>query len=152
MSKMAESFHEICNSPFSLANCFIFTYKDMPVKNNNILLAYLVLPLVLYPASLNFLQHANKTSSLLTLRKNKERIAGLPQRISYYKELTNLCLQYLMDNNLLFVDNDMSVHVNAEMKIPTARTKEELAATKISLIFQDIPIQTVYRQLGVRYL
>ena len=152
MSKMIDSLHEICNSPFLLANCFVFAYRNLPIKSNNVLLAYLVLPLILYPRSSNFLQHANIRSSILTLRNKKEQIAGLSERISYYRNLTNLCLQYLIDNNILFVDNDMSVHINNQIDLPTARTQEELAASKLYLIFRDIPIQTIYRQLGVRSL
>lgn len=106
MSRMIDSFYEIYNSPFLLANYFLFAYKNLPASKNNALLAYLVLPIVLYPPSANFLKNAKATSSLVSFRKGKERIAGLPNRILHYKEVTNQCLQYLMDNNLLCVDEN----------------------------------------------
>ena len=55
-----------------------------------------------------------------------------------------------MDNNLLCVDENMTVHINKDANLPDAKTIEELAAAKLSIIFQDIPVQTVFRLLGVK--
>ena len=74
----------------------------------------------------------------------------MPNRILHYKEVTNQCLQYLMDNNLLCVDENMTVRINKDANLPNAKTIEELAAAKLSIIFQDIPVQTVFRLLGVK--
>lgn len=44
----------------------------------------------------------------------------------------------------------MTVRINKDANLPDAKTIEELAAAKLSIIFQDIPVQTVFRLLGVK--
>ena len=56
----------IYNSPFLLANYFLFAYKNLPASKNNALLAYLVLPIVLYPPSANFLKNAKAYMEILS--------------------------------------------------------------------------------------
>ena len=61
--------------------------------------------------------------------------------------LTDVKSLYIDD---LCVDENMTVHINKDDNLPDAKTIEELAAAKLSIIFQDIPVQTVFRLLGVK--
>jgi hypothetical protein len=59
MSNAIESYAVLHNNPFILAPLFREFYSALPQSPKNLLLSYLVLPLVLQPASREFLFRAN---------------------------------------------------------------------------------------------
>jgi len=69
-------------------------------QNQNILLAYLVLPLALHEESKQSLVGAKTTSSIHTFSKKKEIFFGLQDRVQAYKALTNKSIQYAIDNQI----------------------------------------------------
>src|ERR1700728_2186022 len=97
MSNAIQSLRVLHNNPFIMAPIFPSFFKSLGEKRNGILLAYLILPLVLPPASRKFLTNAKSTSSLMTLAGKpgmRERLYGLEERIVEYREITNVTIQH----------------------------------------------------------
>ncbi|MFZ2968577.1 MAG: three component ABC system middle component [Sulfuricurvum sp.] len=99
MNKFIDSVYKIHNNPFVLTPLIVTFYEKLEKKPNNILFAYLVLPLVLNERSKLTLQTARTTSSIHTFidssdKSKRENVFGLPERIQNYK-LTLRTLQLL---------------------------------------------------------
>lgn len=153
MSNAIRSFTVIHNNPFILAPLLELFYAALPKRPKNILLSYLVLPLVLFPPSQSFLAGARANSSIRTMVKGRERLYGLCERVEEYKALTNLCIQHAVDSGSIAIEEDLSVltiipRLDASL-CPRASAK---AASKLGILFAPYEIQTIYRSLGVKAL
>lgn len=151
MSKIVEYTHIIYNNPFVLTSLIVSFYKHYRGEYNDILLAYLIFPLTLHSKSCDNIKGANTRSRLVKLTEDKESIAGLPERVVEYKELTNLCLQYAIDNKIIEivnmsvkVINDLSIYTNPELK------QSIKAASKLPNIFGLLDIVSIYKLLGIK--
>jgi hypothetical protein len=148
-----ESYSTLRYSPFVLAPLFEAFYEKTAAQPKNILLAYLVLPLVLSSTSRSFLKKANKKSSLRTFCNKPERLHGLPERIRDYRSLTNVCVQFGIDSGRMRIENDLSITVLARTIDASACPKDALkAAEKLGNVFQLLDVPAIYRYLGVRGL
>lgn len=153
MSNAIDSYAVIHNNPFILAPLFELFYASLPKKPKNILLSYLVLPLVLYPPSRSFLAGAKASSSIRTMNKKRERFYGLCGRVEEYKTLTNLCLQHAIDSGAIAIDEDLSILVIAPRLDASLCPRDSArAATKLSALIATYEISAVYRSLGVKAL
>ncbi|WP_295100699.1 three component ABC system middle component [uncultured Candidatus Kuenenia sp.] len=153
MSKFADSIYQIHNNPFVLAPLFVEFFRYIRPKPQNILLAYLVLPLVLHEDSKQWLVGAKITSSIHTFCNKKKNIFGLQERVRLYKYLTNQCLQYAMDNQMIKINENLIV----EVLIPENKTVENLreslkAASNLYKVFRELDVVAIYRLLGVKEL
>ena len=86
MNKFIDSVYKIHNNPFIFTPLIVAFYEQLEKKPKNILLAYLVLPLVLNERSKQTLQNVRKTSSIHTFidssdKSKRENVFGLPERI-----------------------------------------------------------------------
>jgi hypothetical protein len=158
MSKYVDSVYKINNNIFVLAPIFIAFYQSLKPSPKNLLLSYLVLPLVLYKTSQEKIKNSNKTSSIFTFldskdKKKRANVYGLPKRVQEYKEITNQCILYAIENKWLKLDDDLSVVVLEEQKntIPSLNDAFK-ASSKLCNIFQDLDVVSIYRQLGVKEL
>jgi hypothetical protein len=153
MNNAIDSYSVIHNNPFTLAPLFREFYSTVARAPKNLLLSYLVLPLVLYPESRRFLTNANKTSSIRTMRKEHGRFYGLPERVHEYRSLTNLCIQYATDLGALDLNNDLSVVVNGH-NLDTALCPgtSPKAARNLGKLLRPYDPPAVYRLLGVTSL
>src|ERR1035437_4634959 len=110
-SQSIESIYKLYNNPFLLAPLIIEFYSNYKSQPKDILLAYLIFPIVLHNESEKGLRRANSNRSLITYRRENNRICGLPERLSEYKELTQFCLQYEIDSEFVVVNKDLSICV-----------------------------------------
>ncbi len=153
MSKVVEHTHCIYNNPFIFTPLIIAFYKNYRGKEKDVLLSYLILPLVLYEFSRKSLKNANVTSSLRTFKRKNENLYGLPQRVESYKEKTNKCLQYAIDNKLIKIDNNLTVDVLDPKIICEPSLKDAFkAASNIFKVLRDLDVVAIYRLLGVNKL
>jgi len=153
MSNAIGSYTVIHNNPFILAPLFELFYASLPKKPRNILLSYLVLPLVLYPSSRSFLSGAKASSSIRTMGKTRERFYGLCERIEEYKALTNLCIQHAIDSGSIAIEEDLSVRVIASrLNAALCPVNSARAANKLGILFAPYEIPAIYRSLGVKAL
>lgn len=158
MSKYVDSIYKINNNIFVLAPLFVSFYQNLKPTSKNLLLSYLVLPLILYKTSQKKIKNSNKTSSVFTFLNSKdktkrENVYGLPKRVQEYKEITNQCILYAIDNGWLKLNDDLSVSVLKDQKNNTENLDDAFkASSKLCNIFQELDSVAIYRQLGVKEL
>lgn len=147
----------IYNNPFIFSPIFVEFYSNTSRIEKNILLSYLVLPLVLYRPSQVAIKNskANSTSTIYSIfseRKTEERVFGLEERIKSYKSLTNDSLQYAISSDMLALNDDLSISViNPKLANKKLCQKDALvAARKLGILFAKYEIPTCYGILGVK--
>lgn len=152
MSKLVQHTYKLYNNPFVLTQVLLSFYKNCKASPNNFLLAYLVLPLTLYPPSQAVLQRVQSRSIISKITKNKEAIMGLPDRITEYKQITNLCIQHAIDNKLIRIRNmQIEVIENVAYSSPDLQSAIK-AANNLSKIFNSYDVVSIYKLLGIKNL
>lgn len=149
MSKPVEYIDSLYNNPFLFTPVFSDFYASLDWKPNNLLLGYLVLPLVLYPSSQLFLTRANKNSSIRTMLNDKARIYGLSQRVEEFKSVTNESIQYALDCGDLNLGEEVTLEPG-ETSMPPMLRQLSKPAIKLAMLFNPYDVPTVYRMLGVK--
>ncbi|KIM13245.1 MAG: hypothetical protein KU38_00880 [Sulfurovum sp. FS08-3] len=158
MNRFIDSVYKIHNNPFVLTPLIVTFYEKLEKKPNNILFAYLVLPLVLNERSKLTLQTARITSSIHTFidssdKSKRENVFGLPERIQNYKETTNQCIQYAIDNQWISVREDLSIEFLQKVDNKVENLNQSFrASSNLHKIFKDLDVVTIYRLLGVKEL
>lgn len=155
MSRMIDSIYKVNNNPFIFAPLVMEFYKFTESKPKDILLSYLILPLVLYETSKNSLNYSNTNSSISTFSRKKENLYGLGSRLNKYKDITNKCIQYLIDNKYLYLDENLSVKiVNSDKKLycVTSLRSELKSSGKLNKVFKDYSVVEIYKLLGIKEL
>jgi hypothetical protein len=153
MGKLVDSIYQIHNNPFVLAPLFCTSFKEIQTQEKNVLLAYLVLPLVLHEESKKWLINAKSTSSIHSFNKKNANISGLPERVQLYKNLTNQCLQYAIDNRIIRINENLTIIVLKTENTTLDNLEEsKKAAAKLYKIFKDLDVVAIYRLLGVKNL
>lgn len=144
----------LTRSPLLLAPVIEEFFREFPNKEKSILLGYLILPIVLYPSSKNFLVKAIVTSSMRTFcnDKDKERLAGLPQRVQELRDVSNLAMQNSIACGRLSLGDDLSIQVEALDQLDTLLRDEIKAAKRLAQFLEPYDVPTVYRLLGVKNL
>lgn len=153
MIKSIKHVHKVYNNPFLLTPLILSFYKNYSGQPKDILLSYLILPLILHDSSRVWLKSATTRSSLTTFGRNRENYYGLPERIEEYKNITNKCIQYAIDKKVIIINNEMQVSLlQSEIEIPTFLGDSVKAAENIYKIFKNLDIASIYRSLGVKQL
>ena len=129
-------------------------YEKYTGQDKDILLSYLILPLVLNETSRNKLVNLTTRSSLFTFCKYEECIVGLPKRIKQYKAVTNDCIQYGIDSELFTISDSLHIEVSKleNSKNFIVDNDKIKAAKKLAMILKSFDIPTIYRNLGVAEL
>lgn len=152
MSRAVDSIYNILNNPFKLMELIVCFYSSYENKDNDILLSYLVLPLVLNQDSRKKLLNLHKNCNLLSLTKNSDSVVGLEQMIEEYKDITNECIQIAILNGYLKLNKNKSlVRTDKDLKIQSFKFSDEYVATRnFAVILKSNDIVTIYRMLGVK--
>ncbi|HEV2695909.1 MAG TPA: three component ABC system middle component [Verrucomicrobiae bacterium] len=156
MSNALQSLRVLHNNPFIMAPIFPAFFKTLGEKRNGMVLAYLVLPLVLPPASRKFLTNAKSTSSIMTLAGKpgeRDRLFGIEERIKEYKAITNVTLQYLVDNQMLAITGYSSAQpLSSIQDSPLCPRNAVKSSTRLGMLFAPFDVPTIYRTLGIKNL
>lgn len=158
MNKYIDSVYRVNNNPFIFTPLIVAFYEHLQRKPKNILLAYLVLPLVLNERSKQTLQVAKTTSSIHTFidskdKSKRENVFGLPERIKNYKEITNQCIQHAIDNQWIKINEDLSIEFLRKVDNKVENLNQSFkASSNLYKIFKELDVVTIYRLLGVREL
>lgn len=139
-------------SPIALAPVIHHFYQLSKARERDVLLSYLVLPLVLYPPMRSFLVNANVTSCLRTMCDKRERLVGLVDRVEQFKPLTHAALLVLTTEGSITFTDRMSVNSVGEVRRANAKPELINAAKGLATICADEELITVYRMLGVKSL
>lgn len=153
MSNAIRNFRTIHNNVFILAPIFIHFFKEVGVKPKSILLSYLVLPFVLPLGSRRSLVNSNVTSTIFSFLSKKEFMRGLSDRLEYYRVLTNHCLQYLIDMEMIRLNSDDSIIVlSDDIETRFSPQASPFAAKKFGILLKPHDIPAVYRLMQIRKL
>jgi hypothetical protein len=143
----------LARSPLLLAPVIESFFQELRPSEKNILLGYLVLPMVLYPPSRDFLKNARATSSIRTLCSERSRLAGLPQRVNELRSTSSLAMQNSIDCGRLILHPDLTLEYGEHLiNQNNVMQVEAKAAKRLALIFEPYDVPTVYRLLGVTNL
>ena len=143
----------LARSPLLMAPVIESFFQELRPSEKNILLGYLVLPMVLYPPSREFLKNARATSSIRTLCSDRTRLAGLPQRVNELRSTSSLAMQNSIDCGRLIRHSDLTLGFGEHLiNSSNGMQLEAKAAKRLASIFEPYDVPTVYRLLGVNKL
>lgn len=153
MSKYIDSIYKTHNNVFIFTPLIVNFYNNLEVTQKNILLAYLVLPMTLHEDSRNTLKNTKVTSSIHTYRNKKDNLFGLPERVQNYKEITNNCLQYALNQKWLQMNEDLSIDVlkNQGNNLGGLDISYR-ASSNLYKVFKNMEVVTIYKLLGIKNL
>lgn len=153
MSKFIENISTLQNNTFALTPLLVSFYKNLKPTDKNILLAYFVLPLVLNNEFLEKIQKITTASNLSRITRDKDIMAGFEERFYFYKEQTNMCLQYAIDCKYIEVNNNLAVTVinDSNMFTDSRLEKSLVLSSQLYKIFTKNVINTYYA-FGIRTL
>ena len=151
MSNIISEVVKIKFNSFTLAPVVLSYFENCQVKRDNVLLLYLLFPVVLNSDWINGSPRAQKRSRLESwVKDNKIHIEGLPERIATFRHLSETTLQYCIDMEYASLDdrNNVVVKVNP-YKNKSIYTDSAIRLTR--LIGSSSPAK-VYATLGIREL
>jgi Family of unknown function (DUF6521) len=148
-----EHYVTLTRSPLLLVPIIESFFQAISPSKKNILLGYLVLPIVLYPASSNFLRTATSKSSIRTFCNDRSRLAGLAQRVAELRRTSSLAMQNSIDCERLILHRDLSMEFKEhQSNYMMGMQKNIKAAKRLASILDPYDVPTVYRLLGVNKL
>jgi hypothetical protein len=147
-----EHLFSLQRSPYILAPVIHRFYEASPPRERDILLSYLVLPIVLYPPMAKFLMGANRKSSIRTMCNQQSRLVGLDSRVRDFKSLTNASILILTAERGIEIDESLTVRSVGKVKSESAKRDLIDASQKLASIFADIDVVSIYRTLGLKSL
>ena len=167
MSKTIENLNILYNNPFNLTPIIVRFYQKYNGKQSkDMLLAYLILPLVLYEDSktallnkkkelrtfINYCHKQDDSKNKKEVKKN-EKLFGLPDRVADYKEMTNLCLQHAFDSGCLQLNRDLSItFIKYNFKKDNSLVESLKVAENLALLLKNEKLTHIYMRLGIKKL
>lgn len=168
MSKTIEHLYTLYNNPFFLSPIIVRFYQSYSGKQpNDLLLSYLILPIVLYEDSrlvllrrkkdlrvyLNFARKVEVSKADNIEIKKNNKLFGLPDRVDEFKHLTNLSLQYAVDRGCLRINEDLSISF-IRYDFPKDNTLIAFlkASEHMAIMLKREKLTHIYMKLGVRKL
>lgn len=139
-------------TPFALAPVIHQFFEFSDAKEREVLLSYLVLPMVLYPPMRTFLMGARATSSLRTMCKEQSRLVGLAARVQDFKPLTNAALLILSAERSIEVADNLSVKSIGKVRAENAKKEFLQAGRNLATVFAGEDVVSIYRTLGLKSL
>lgn len=150
MSNIISDVVKIRYNSFTLAPAMLSYYQTCQVKQDNILLMYLLFPVMLNSDWIHSLPRVQSRSRLETwVKDNKLHIEGLSERMTTFRVLTETTLQYCIDMGYVELDGKNNVKV---MSNPFERGYFMDAATRLTKLIGDSTPAKIYATLGIREL
>ena len=154
MKKIVENISIIHNNIFVLTPLLISFYKGYKGQKNDMLLSYLILPIVLNPKCVDTLQIIRKDSNLMRLISDKDCMAGFAERFEFYKQITNQCIQYAIDCDYITITKNLQIKI---VNSDTLNTDPSLSdsirlASNLHKLFKSLDIINIYYAFGIKDL
>lgn len=169
MSRTIEHLYTLYNNPFYLAPIIVKFYEHYKGRHDkDVLLAYLILPLVLNEDSrrpllkkdsrrtirtyFNFHKKLDEVKGVEEVKKNK-KLFGLSDRVEEFKQMTNLCLQYAIDRGCLSITDDLCISFNRfDFEHDNTLVEYLAAAENLAVMFRNDKITHIYMMFGIKNL
>ena len=153
MSKnAADHIYTLRRTPFALAPVIHSFYDHWDPTEKDILLSYLVLPLITYKPLHTFVKNSNKNSSLRTLMQDPSRVLGLELRIQEFKPITHAALLILRSEKSIVINDDLSIAPLGKIREVNADAQLMKFARKLAVVFTGETVISIYRSLGLKSL
>lgn len=150
--RASDHLYALHRNPFALAPVIQSFYLEWTSIEKDVLLSYLILPLVTYPAMQGYLHNAGRNSSIRTMTSDASRLVGLPLRLQEYKSITNTALLILRADGSITLTEDLSVAAVHNHQAANANENMLRYAKKLAMIFRNESVVTIYRMLGLKSL
>lgn len=152
MASPIEHLFTLQRSPIAMAPVIHKFFASSQPRERDVLLSYLVLPMVLYPAMQEYLLKVIKTSNLRTLCKDQSRLVGLTQNVQQFKSLTHAALLVLKAEQSIEITGDLTVKSIGDVNAANANPKQLEAARRLSMVCAEADVVSIYRTLGFKSL
>ena len=150
MSNIISEVVKIKFNSFSLAPAMLSYFENCQVKRNNVLLLYLLFPVVLNSDWIGGSPRAQKRSRLETwVKENRIHVEGLPERISTFQRLSETTLQYCIDMEYARLDEKNNVVV---INNPFGKARYTDSAIRLTKLIGTSTPAKVYATLGIKEL
>ena len=151
MSNIISEVVKVKYNSFTLAPAMLSYYESCQVKKDNVLLLYLLFPVILNSDWIVKSPIPRKKSRLDSwVKDNRIHIEGLPERMSTFQHLSETTFQYCIDMEYLKVDERNNVVVvNNPFR---TKSKFDNSAIRLSRIIGESTPAKVYATLGIREL
>lgn len=151
MSDFVENIIVLKNNVFALTPILVSFYKNLKMQENNVLLSYLVFPIVLNKKCKEKLRNLRTTSNLNIVTKDNVLMAGFEERFDFYKDITNKCIQYALECKYIKLNDDMSVSVLTDNSLfPDVILSDSIKlASNLHKIFKKDVVNTYY-EFGIK--
>lgn len=148
----SDHIYTLHRTPFALAPLIHSFYNEWEPIEKDILLSYLILPLVSYKPMHKFLAGAKRNSSVRTMAADSSRLLGLAPRVDEFKSITNAALLILTAEKSLEIKSDMSAA--STNKVRAVNSNEDLLrySRKLTMVFAGEDVASIYRTLGLKSL
>lgn len=150
MSNIISDVVKIKYNTFTLAPAMLSYYETCQVKHDNMLLMYLLFPVVLNSDWICSLPKVQSRSRLeIWVRENRLHIEGLSERIKTFQHLTETTLQYCIDMEYVKVDEYNNVMV---LNNPYKKDYFVDAAIRLTKLLGKSSPAKIYATLGIKEL
>jgi len=151
-TQVSDHLYTLHRTPFALAPVIQSFYQHWEPVEKDVLLSYLILPLVTYKPMHAFLNRARRDSSVRTMSSDAERLIGLALRVEEFKPITNAALLILAAEKSLEVTPELSVQ--SLQKPQSVNSDKALLkySQKLAMVLSGENVVSIYRMLGLKSL
>lgn len=139
-------------SPITLAPLIHQFYLHSKPREKDLLLSYLVIPMVLSPLMCKYLLTVIKTSNLRTLCNNQSRLIGLTKITQQFKPLTNAAILILKTEGAVEISENLTVKCRLRVQTNNVDQSQLEAARRLSMVLAESDVVSIYRTLGFKSL
>lgn len=151
-SQVSDHLYTLHRTPFALAPVIHSFYHNWESVEKDVLLSYLILPLVTYQPMHDFLKNARHNSSVRTMAADSKRLVGLTIRVAEFKSIANAALLVLAADKSIEITTELSVR---SLKKPKSANSDKTLmkySEKLAMVLSGEPIASTYRMLGLKSL
>lgn len=149
---VSDHLYTLHRTPFALAPVIQSFYQHWEPVEKDILLSYLILPIVTYRPMHAFLNRARRDSSIRTMASDTERLIGLAMRVEEFKPITNAAMLILNAENSLEITPELSVRLLQKPQSINSDKSLLKYSQKLAMVLSGENVVSIYRMLGVKSL
>jgi hypothetical protein len=151
-TQVSDHLYTLNRTPFALAPVIQSFYEHWEPIEKDVLLSYLILPLVTYKPMHSFLSRARRDSSVRTMAADSARLVGLAMRVEEFKPITNAAMLILAAEKSLEITADLSVRsLQKPLSINSDKSLVRYGQ-KLAMVLSGENVFAIYRMLGLKSL
>ncbi|MCY1301221.1 hypothetical protein D9M69_456190 [compost metagenome] len=151
-TQVSDHLYTLHRTPFALAPVIQSFYHHWEPVEKDILLSYLILPLVTYKPMHAFLNRARRDSSVRTMASDASRLIGLAMRVEEFKPITNAALLILTAEKSLEITPELSVRSIQKPRSVNSDKSLLKYSQKLAMVLSGENVVSIYRMLGLKSL